>query len=38
MILLEDILVATDFGEASDPALSYGREMGGAFNRRAPSA
>jgi nucleotide-binding universal stress UspA family protein len=27
MILLKKILVATDFGEASDAALSYGRDL-----------
>ena len=27
MILLKNILVATDFGEASDVALSYGRDL-----------
>ena len=27
MILLKHILVATDFGEASDAALSYGRDL-----------
>ena len=27
MILLKKILVATDFGEASDSALSYGRDL-----------
>jgi nucleotide-binding universal stress UspA family protein len=27
MILLKNILVATDFGEASDAALSYGRDL-----------
>ncbi len=27
MILLKNILVATDFGEASDEALSYGRDL-----------
>ena len=31
MIALESILVATDFGEASDAALAYGREMARAF-------
>ncbi len=31
MIALKSILVATDFGEASDAALSYGREMARAF-------
>ena len=31
MIALKSILVATDFGEASDTALAYGREMARAF-------
>lgn len=31
MIVLKSILVATDFGEASDLALAYGREMARAF-------
>ena len=31
MIALKSILVATDFGEASDLALAYGREMARAF-------
>jgi nucleotide-binding universal stress UspA family protein len=31
MIALKNILVATDFGEASDAALSYGRALAGAF-------
>ena len=31
MIALKSILVATDFGEASDAALAYGREMARAF-------
>ena len=32
MIALKSILVATDFGEASDVALSYGRELARTFN------
>ena len=28
MILIKKILVATDFGEASDAALEYGRDLG----------
>lgn len=32
MIALKSILVATDFGEASDAALAYGREMARAFD------
>jgi nucleotide-binding universal stress UspA family protein len=32
MISLKHILVATDFGEASDAALAYGRELARAFN------
>jgi len=31
MIALKNILVATDFGEASDVALSYGRELAARF-------
>jgi nucleotide-binding universal stress UspA family protein len=31
MITLKNILVATDFGEASDAALRYGRELSGRF-------
>ena len=31
MILLKNILVATDFGEASDAALGYGRELATRF-------
>lgn len=31
MIAIRNILVATDFGEASDSALSYGRELAGKF-------
>ena len=31
MIALKSVLVATDFGEASDAALAYGREMARAF-------
>jgi len=31
MIAIKNILVATDFGEASDSALSYGRELAGRF-------
>jgi nucleotide-binding universal stress UspA family protein len=31
MIALKNILVATDFGEAADAALSYGRELARAF-------
>jgi nucleotide-binding universal stress UspA family protein len=32
MIALKNILVATDFGEASDAALAYGRELARSFN------
>jgi nucleotide-binding universal stress UspA family protein len=32
MIALKNILVATDFGEASDAALAYGRELARCFN------
>jgi nucleotide-binding universal stress UspA family protein len=32
MILLQKILVATDFSEPSDAALAYGRELARAFN------
>ena len=31
MIVLKNILVATDFGEASDAALTYGRELARTF-------
>ena len=31
MITLKNILVATDFGEAADAALSYGRTLAGRF-------
>jgi nucleotide-binding universal stress UspA family protein len=31
MIGIKNILVATDFGEASDSALRYGRELAGCF-------
>lgn len=31
MIALKHILVATDFGEASEAALAYGRELARAF-------
>jgi nucleotide-binding universal stress UspA family protein len=31
MIAIKNILVATDFGEASDSALGYGRELAGRF-------
>ncbi|HYX83044.1 MAG TPA: universal stress protein, partial [Gemmatimonadales bacterium] len=31
MIALKHILVATDFGEAADAALAYGRELARAF-------
>ena len=34
MILLKNILVATDFGEASDAALGYGREFATRFGAR----
>lgn len=34
MIGLKDILVATDFGEASDAALTYGRELARRFGGR----
>jgi nucleotide-binding universal stress UspA family protein len=32
MIALKNILVATDFGEVADAALSYGRELARVFN------
>jgi nucleotide-binding universal stress UspA family protein len=32
MIALKNILVATDFGEAADRALAYGRELARTFN------
>ena len=31
MIAIRNILVATDFGEAADSALSYGKELAGRF-------
>ena len=31
MIALKNVLVATDFGEASEAALAYGRALAGAF-------
>jgi len=31
MITIKNILVATDFGEAADSALGYGRELAGRF-------
>jgi len=31
MMMLKNILVATDFSEASDTALAYGRELAGRF-------
>jgi nucleotide-binding universal stress UspA family protein len=34
MIKLENILVATDFGEASDTALNYGRQLASRFGAR----
>jgi nucleotide-binding universal stress UspA family protein len=34
MIALKNILVATDFGEAADMALSYGRELARTFGAR----
>jgi len=34
MIALKQILVATDFGEASDAALAYGRELARAFGSK----
>src|SRR5213078_431871 len=32
MIAMKNILVATDFGEAADSALAYGRELAGRFD------
>lgn len=32
MILLKNILVATDFGEASDAALTYGRDLARSYD------
>ena len=32
MILLKNILVATDFGNASDAALAYGRDLARSYN------
>jgi nucleotide-binding universal stress UspA family protein len=32
MIAMKNILVATDFGEAADTALAYGRELAGRFD------
>ena len=34
MILLNSVLVATDFGDASDAALAYGRDMARTFGAR----
>jgi nucleotide-binding universal stress UspA family protein len=34
MIAIKNILVATDFGEASDSALNYGRELAGRFGAK----
>src|ERR1041384_4239005 len=34
MISLKRVLVATDFGEAADAALAYGRELARAFGAR----
>lgn len=34
MILLKNVLVATDFGEASDTALAYGRTLARTFGAR----
>ena len=34
MISLKHVLVATDFGEASDAALAYGRELARSFGAR----
>jgi nucleotide-binding universal stress UspA family protein len=34
MIALKQILVATDFGEASEAALAYGRELARAFGAK----
>ncbi len=31
MIAMKNVLVATDFGEAADTALAYGRELAGRF-------
>jgi nucleotide-binding universal stress UspA family protein len=31
MIAMKNVLVATDFGEAADSALAYGRELAGRF-------
>lgn len=31
MIAIQNVLVATDFGEAADSALAYGRELAGRF-------
>jgi len=32
MIAMKNVLVATDFGEAADSALAYGRELAGKFH------
>ena len=32
MIAMKNVLVATDFGEAADSALAYGRELAGRFD------
>jgi nucleotide-binding universal stress UspA family protein len=34
MLALENVLVATDFGEAADVALNYGRELASRFGAR----
>jgi len=34
MITMKNVLVATDFGEASDAALAYGRTLAGRFGAR----
>jgi hypothetical protein len=34
MITVNDILVPTDFGEAADAALTYGRELAGSVAER----
>jgi nucleotide-binding universal stress UspA family protein len=34
MVILKNVLVATDFGEASDAALTYGRDLARTFGAR----
>ncbi len=38
MIILKNILVATDFSEPSAKALAYGRDLARSYNADAPPA